>query len=82
MHRINGDKAQMLTDAVPSSGAGCSDADCGLGGTSLVGPLSLPGVRAAPIRVLQNNAECNFRVLLFCIQAKVFWRFLSVSKNR
>lgn len=46
------------------------------------GPLSLPGVCAAPISVLQNNAKRNFHVLLFFIQAKVFGEFLSVSKNK
>ena len=78
MHKINGDKAQTLTDTVHSSGAGCGDAEWVPGEGAWGAALTAWGAHC----LCETNTERSFCFSSFFIKAKIPFGFLSVSENR
>lgn len=85
MHKINSDKAQMLTQFRPVV-AWCSDAECSVWGRNLVGstpPAEGHGTHLMAF-FLQNKCWTlfSFFIFFFFIKAKVLFEFLSINESR
>lgn len=82
MHKINQDKARMLTDTVESYGwlRWCWVQSWA---KEPGGGYSCCSVWAASVTACcKTNTECYFCFLTFFIKAKILFRFLLVSENR
>ena len=79
MHKISGDKVQMLTE-FKATVAWCWDVECSSRGRSLVGPLSWLGALCLYNSCCKTNTECHFHLLPFFIKAKSSWDFFWLVK--